>query len=387
MSAPRPTYARGPLLAASLALALLLPACSEAPAPDAEWPEGALLVAEREALVALAERAELLSGTPLAVAARSLRQALPECALLEAHAPDGNPTALLSSLHCSEPDGALASVDRARGTASMLFAVPVEASGRAIGRATLSGRDVALDLEWAPGDQSGALDLLLPGSAAAGPARLADAERLAHARVRPERGIDLRALIDSESQANQLFALRAALFTSAILDGAWEAAVYLPPPGREMPRMALAFDVHVISAAMAAAEAFIAELASTWEIEAQPFALGDTTRGSCLSELRLMPEFAPCYVTTEQALVVGWNAESLAHALDRAPSHVSEEPGRIELDLALFAEADALLSRHLAPDERPGMLRWPWQRAVARARREEDGLLRVRLELEGALDT
>jgi hypothetical protein len=387
MSASRPKYVRGPLLAASLALALLLPACGEAPAPDASWPEGALLVAEREALVALAERAESLSGTPIAVAARALREALPECALLEAHAPDGNPSALLSSLRCSEPDGALASVDRARGAANLLFAVPTEGSGRAIGRASLTGGDVAFDLEWTPGEESSALDLLLPGSTAAGPARLGNKERLAHARVRPARGIDLRALIDSDSQANQLFALRAALFTSAILDGAWEAAVYLPPAGSDMPRMVVAFDVRVRSAAAAAAEAFIAELASTWQIESQPFAIGDTTRGSCLGELRILPEFAPCYVTTEESLVVGWNAESLAHALGKIPSRVSEEPGRIELDLALFAEADALLSRHLAPNERPGMLRWPWQRAVASARKGADGLLRVHLELEGALDT
>lgn len=372
---------------ASLGLALGLAGCGDAPAPDAGWPGGALLVAERDALLALADRAESLSGTPLANVANAFREGVPDCPRIQAHAPDGDFAALAASLRCYEAGSRLAVVEAARGPSQLLFALPTPGAGRAIGRATFSGADLALDLEWMPSSDRSALDLVLPGETPAGPSRLGDASALVHLRVRPERGIDLENLIPAESQAHQLFQLRANLFTEAVLDGAWEVAVYLPPAGSEMPRLALALDVRSRSTALRAARAFVAELGKTWSVEPQAFALGEQATGACLAELRVLPELAPCYVATEQSLIIGWNAASLSHALGTPPAAATEHPGHVELDLALFAEADALLSRHLASDEPRPSLRWPWQRAMASARRGSDGLVRVRALLEGAVDT
>jgi len=372
---------------ASLGFLLWLPGCHDAPAPDADWPDGALLVAERDALLALAGRAESLAGTPLATAASAFREGLPDCPRIQAHAPDGDFAALAASLRCYEEDSRLAIVEAARGSSQLLFALPTPSAGRAIGRATLSGKDLALDLEWMPGSDRSAIDLVLPGETPAGPARLGEAAALVHLRVRPERGINLENLISAESQAHQLFQLRANLFTEAVLDGAWEAAVYLPPAGSEMPRFAVALDVRSRSIALRAARAFVADLGETWNVEPRAFALGQEATGACLPDLRVLPELAPCYVATDQSLVIGWNAASLAHALGTTPAAATEHPGHIELDLALFAEADALLSRHLTSDKPRPSLRWPWQRAMASARREREGPVRVRALLEGALDT
>lgn len=387
MNASRLPCVRSPLAAACLVLAALLPACSQPPAPDAGWPAGALLIAEHQALDQLAVRVASLQGTPLADAAAALRHELPDCPRIEAHAPDGDLRALASSLRCHSDHGVLAAVESSRGPSDLLFALPVEGAGRVVGRARFDAADITLDLEWMPGDSPGPLDLLLPGDAPAGPARLGAEAALIHLRVRPARGIDLSKLVPEDSQAQQLFQLRAALFTNAVLEGAWEAAIYLPPDGGEMPRIAVSFDVRSQSVALAAANAFVAELARTWQLEPQPFALGADATGSCLPDVRLLPELAPCYVATEGSLMLGWNAASLGHALGAEPTESGDAPGQIELDLALFAEADALLSRHLAPDERGGSLRWPWRRAIASAQRADDGLLRVHVELRGALGT
>jgi len=380
---------RGRALAAlgGLLCALLAGGCAERRAVDADWPPGALLVARTAVLAELATRARVLESTPLARVAAELQARLPDCDRVEAHAPDGRIDALIDALRCSEPGSALADVRGARGERDVILALPVAGAGRAVALATLSPEALEVDVEWVGGGASGPLALLLPGDTAAGPARLSEALRLVHLRVRPEAGIDVGALVADGSQADQLFRLRAALFSSAVLDGAWEGAIYLPPDGGETPRVAVALDVAQRSAAMAAAEAFVADLARTWQLRPVPFRIGEAP-GSCLPDLALLPELAPCYVATEAALVVGWNAASLRHALAATPDEATAgEPGYAELDLALFTEADALLSRHLGAEDRPHPLRWPWRRAVARAARDADGTLRLRLRLEGGLDT
>ena len=160
-------------------------------------------------------------------------------------------------------------------------------------------------------------------------------------RVRPGTGIDLTPLVAADSQAQQLFQLRSALFTHAVLEGAWEIAAYLPPEGAEMPRVAIAFDVRSRAVAVGAANAFLTELARTWDVRVQDFALDAKRTGACLADLRLLPELAPCYVTTDAALVVGWNADSLAHALGGTPATTPDDPG---WDIRIYADLTLALS-------------------------------------------
>jgi hypothetical protein len=67
--------------------------------------------------------------------------------------------------------------------------------------------------------------------------------------------------------------------------------------------------------------------------------------GACLLDLRILPAFAPCYVATERALVLGWNPASLARALRAEVQDplAGEAPSRLWLRLDRIAEADQRL--------------------------------------------
>ena len=86
----------------------------------------------------------------------------------------------------------------------------------------------------------GAHALLLPGDESPGPDVLSGSQRLFHARARPEGGLDFASLVPEGSQADRMFLLKSELFAGAVLDGTWEAAIYLPEDGEPTPRAALA---------------------------------------------------------------------------------------------------------------------------------------------------
>jgi hypothetical protein len=365
--------------------ALPLAGC-EKPVDDGE-PEGALLVARRDALASLLSRLEALDGTPLSRAAAGFAADLPDCAVLEAWAATGRVADLLPALTCRTQPSPLEALHRARGERDLVFVLPVGDGPPLRGSARLDGGDVALELRWRDPPEHGALGLLLPGHEVSGPDLLAAGGRLAHARVRPEAGLDVAALVPADSQADRLFRMRADLFAGAVLDGTWEGALYLPRSGGTVPRAALALGFGLRAPAIAAAESFVADLTSTWPVRRVDFA-HDGAPGACLLDLKILPELAPCYVATDRALVVGWNAGSLEVALALADASTAEDEtaGRMEIDLALFAEADALLARHLDPEARPRVAHWPWRRLLARGR-TENGELRVRVSLEKDADT
>jgi hypothetical protein len=368
--------------AACAALALAIGACAER-APEVEWPAGALLVGRTAALRSLLDDLQQLEGTPLAVAARRLSDRLPDCESVEAHAPSGRLGDLVQALACRSTPSPLEALHRRRGESDLLLALPVEGGSRVwvAGRDTAGG--ISLALRWPEAPSEGALALLLPGAEPAGPAVLGGAERLLHVRVRPLGGLDLAALVPQDSQANRLFRLRSELFAGVVLDGTWEAAVYLPEPDHAMPRAALALGFGLRGPAVAAIEQFIDQIAETWPVQRSDFALG-AAAGACLRDLNLLPELAPCYVASERALVIGWNAASLAPALaagaERSPveAHAS---GSAVIDFAGFAQADASLARRLGTEVSPISVDLPWRRLVAHGGREA-GELRARIALE-----
>src|SRR4030095_1720444 len=134
----------------------------------------------------------------------------------------------------------------------------------------------------------------------------------------------------------------------AVLDGTWERAVYLPEPADAMPAIAVAIGFSVRSAAVAAMERLVTDLQKTWPVHRSELRL-PAGAGACLLDLNVLPELAPCYVATADALVVGWNRDALARAL-AAPPQVSRSepkaseghrmggapdvPARLDLDLA-----------------------------------------------------
>jgi hypothetical protein len=183
-----------------------------------------------------------------------------------------------------------------------------------------------------------------------------------------------------------MFHLKSELFAGAVLDGTWEAAVYLPEPGHPMPRVALAIGFVFREPAVRAMEGFLTELRSAWPLRRSDFALG-AARGGCLLDLKLMPDFAPCYAATETALVIGWNAASVRKALGQE-SHATraddtQQPAHaLTVELARIPEADAHFAG-LEPDATQlATTAWPWRRLTADGEREA-GAVRVRIRLDG----
>ena len=366
--------------AATLAgLMLCAAACAEPAAPPAQRPTGALLVAQRSGLARLLEQLARLEGTPVARRARELAAALPPCDALEAHAPDGSAAELVAGLRCRPAPSDLAFLHDERGGRDLVFELPLEDGSRL--RGGLSWRepgDVELELFVPNSLATGARALLMPGREAAGRGVLSGADSLIHARLRPERGLDLAALIPAGGQADRLFRLRSELFSGAVLDGTWEAAIYLPDHAGAMPRAALALGFSLRAPAVAAVEGFMREIQAAWPVHRSFFSVGEAS-GACLLDLALLPELAPCYVAAEQALVIGWNPASLRKALEAAAPVELSGPGGAIVELARFAEADVLLPE----GGRVPTRRWPWRRLRAEGERDGAGV-RVIVQLDAA---
>ena len=87
-----------------------------------------------------------------------------------------------------------------------------------------------------------------------------------------------------------------------------------------------------------------------------------------------MPGLAPCYVATQNALVVGWNDRSVVRALSGGPAEL-RSVGGVLLELSRLAEADTNLT-----GDTPPSADLPWTRIHAVGREEKDGV-RLRVQL------
>jgi len=348
----------GGLCPALLALGTL--ACAPKPPPPETWPPGALLVGRASALASIAGHLARITGTPAAREALAWSAALPDCELVEARSAQASLAALRQGLRCADPDGPLAAVHRDRGEHALVFAWPL-GQQRLTGSADVAAQgDVELRFELPDEAFDGPLALLRPGAAAPGAPVLGGSGALLQARMRPEGGIDLPALVAQGDQADQLFALRSRLFGAAVLDGTWELALYLPAEGERMPRAALALGIRHEDVAQAAARGFLDEIEAAWPVRRTPFAVGQA-QGACLPDLRLLPGLAPCYVATDRALVVGWSESSVRKALDGSAPALPDSGGLVA-NLARLPAADARIA---APELPSGAPVWPWRQLVA----------------------
>ena len=373
-------------LAALLGFVALAPGCGpQRQAPT--LPEGTHLVANGTALRGILERLAGLQGTPLGRVAAELSVRLATCGTVSGSAPDGGLTALASSLECTLPDAVSPPLRALRGTDDLLLIL--RASERQ--RVVLTGRlgsdgSLALAARLDPPTAQGALGLLLPSEAPAGSPVLAIGDAVVHARVRPRDGIDLAALVPEGSQGDRLFRMRSVLFSRAVLAGVWELAVYMPVAGATFPPMAAALDVRSPEVATEAVREFLGELASAWPIHATPIRLPGVGagEGGCLLDLHILPELAPCWVTTPRALVVAWNPPSLERALRGTRQGDADAPSRLAVWLDRIGEADRRLravrgsaageERHYAAGEER---HYGWQRLEIHA--APGGALRIAL--------
>jgi hypothetical protein len=108
---------------------------------------------------------------------------------------------------------------------------------------------------------------------------------------------------------------------------------------------------------------------------------GEALAGACLLDLRILPAFAPCYVATPRALVLGWNPASLARALRGGPESAGEAPSRLWLRLDRIAEADQRLRAARGEPAASVERSYGWERLEVAP---GDGGAELRIALEAA---
>jgi hypothetical protein len=336
----------------------------------------------------LLARLQRLEGTRLARRAAALAEALPGCEWVEGREEEGPPANVWSGLSCRPGDSALAGLDRERGDRDLAFALPANGGARTLGTLDIAENgDVEVEILLPRSAFANTWALTLPGAEPPGPTLLSHADELVHARLRPEGGLDIAALVPESSQADRMFRLKSELFAGAVLDGTWEAAIYLPGPGHPMPLSALAVGFSLKGPAVAAMERFAADLRAVWPVRRSGFAVG-AAEGACLLDLNILPDLAPCYVATEGALVVGWNPASVRKALakdDMVGSARNSLPpeGGLTVELERFPDADTRFAQLASPgDAASATGSYPWRRLIADGVREGDAV-RVRIHLVG----
>ena len=308
--------------------------------------EPALLIDGR-ALVPLLERLVELHGTPMGTASSQLLQRLRGCSEIAAHfaRPTGRRSAApqdsaganevgkapfaarLDQLACRDAarlDPALtALLERERSTHAGLLQWPRGEAGRLVLRIDVDeagGLAVAGFLDGANG--VGPAALLVPGTASPGPAAIDPAASLVHLRLRPANGLRLAELIAPGSQGDRLFALKGRLLEGALLEGTPELGFVAPAPGGAVPLAIVALHHRAAGPIAAALGEALDQLERTWGLARTPRAFavaGGARDGGCYADVPILPEFAPCWVVTDDALLIGYRAEAVEAALAASP--------------------------------------------------------------------
>lgn len=352
--------------------------------------EPALLV-EGPALLRFLEHASTLADTPAGRATAKLQSRLESCPEVALTRP--MPAPALEALACREASGltpALAAhLERARGEHAGLLQWPIGKRGRlelrfdvdAAGGLALTGR-VEAD------EAMGALAFLLPAAEPPAPARIDAARTLVHLHLRSASGTGLAALIPKDGQADRLFALKGRLLEGALLEGTLELAFVEPVPEGQVPLAVLAVHHRGAAPIAAALAEALGQLESTWSIVPAPRRFGGVNGpaldGGCYADLPLLPELAPCWVVTPDALLVGYRAEAIEAVL--AESATPSDASGLVVDLERVRSLDRRLVA--AQTEVAGAGPWParvadvYSRLELRGATAEDGAI----ELSGRLE-
>ncbi len=364
----RPSRALG--VASCILACCWLGACRPAPDEDPRLRER-VVSARSRALVPLLERVGSLDGTRLGGLSRRLLERTAECEELVAIGPAAQPApdreatseaispaplGPLARLECADEAPAsdsLAAFARARrGDADGLVLWPLAGDGRLEIRVQIDERGgLELAGQIVPPSEAGGWSLLVPGRTAAAEPVMAARPTLVHARVRPADGLRLAEQFERGSQADRLFALRSRLLEGALLAGTWEFALTEPLPGSTLPLAVLALHHRVEGGIREAASEIATRLETIWPIARSPRAFGladgSAARGACFLDLPLLPELAPCWLVTPDALLIGYRAEAIEAVLAApavsADGELDASPGDAQLVVQLdrFRRVDA----------------------------------------------
>jgi hypothetical protein len=345
---------------------------------DDAKPAGMFLVARADALARALATASRLEGTTLGTAAARGRSRVGSCAIVESEAPDGKLETLLVELRCAEQRPVLAPLAALLGP-DVDMAV---ASGRGGPWTTFVSRvdgdgGLAGELRFPPhlADLS---TLLVPDEQQPGPPLFKTDDSIVRARVRVRHGFDFAALTPKTETAEKLkLPDFTGVFSGALLDGTWEAAVYGPADGKVVPRIAFALGVRSSRLAESAMKGLLSELETTWKLHRSPFSTG-AGEGACLPGLTVLPELAPCWILARDHIAVGWNRDALTFALAGGANPADgESRSHLRLDFLTMASADNALTKTAFGEAASPLPAYPW--ASLQLDAASSGVLRVRL--------
>jgi len=338
----------------------------QAPESDNPLLRERVISIDAKALSRFLEHTAQLTGTPTAGYSRRLLDHASSCDELWAHldTPNADRAPSLASdfsaLDCREDatgTSALASLVREhRGEADGFVSWPIGEDGRLELRLDVDpegGLEIAGTL--VSPTEPGGYSMLVPGSEAPAPPAITPSAALVHLRMRPADGIGLSKLIPAGSQADRLFALKGRLLEGALLTGTWELAFMPPAPGGDMPLAIAALHHRLEGPLEEALDEALDQLETTWPIRrsSRPFALATLTgstklEGGCFLDLPLLPELAPCWVVTPDALLVGYRGEAIDAALAApAVSSPASSSHELSMEAALGERAGGRLDVHL----------------------------------------
>lgn len=349
-------------------------------AEEPQLPQGTTVAGDAAPFRDFLRQLQAFAGTPLARWAEGAGEKLEGCdQFLARRRPldaEGWPTAAA----CRDRGSLPPFIERLRGTSDLAFVTPEWDGARVTGRCSFAADGaVRLEADLPPPPEDHPLSPFLPAADRTGPALLNDTGTLIHGRFVADRGLQVARWVSPGGAADRLFRLRSQLFAGLVLNGVWELAVYLPAEGQRLPPVALAVEFRNRGAATAAMEEFLRDLEQTWPLHATPYRVGGLA-GACVSDLRILPELAPCYVVTERALVVGWNPAVIERALAGGDPEVLSGQSSLHIELDRFPEAERRLTEALTGEPPEWPQRYPWRRLVATGRKE-GGRYRFGVEL------
>jgi len=359
--------------------------------PAPELPPGNWIYGDAPTISALLASLESLQGTPTARFADPLRAPLDGCRDFIARSPEADPWALQDSVRCASPGEVPESIVELRGEGDLAFVLDLAPGRRLNGRLTRAQTGaIAIVASLDPPEASNLGALLVPAKEPVGTISLAAADTLVHARLRPASGLNIARLISQDSQADHMFRLRSELFLGQVLDGTWEFAIYMPRAEHATPPMALALDYALRAPAKAAITKLVSELEATWPIHHSKQVIAGY-EGACFHDLRLLPDLVPCWVLTEQSIVIGWNPLSLAVALAgsvKKPDSLAGPfgaSGGLVVHLDRLPKADRLLQRQLGGSETGERIDYVWDELRLEGSNDGERLqLELSLEMGGA---